>query len=267
MLPGFVFILFLIPVITSSLLDLQQRRANELIAEQLLAQEQAQKDAAEKIYLLGKFDPSQDSDFAPVPDEYDIGGYQMYLRKETLAAFEDMAEKADEDGVELKIASATRNFDYQKKLWDDKWEGVTLVDGQNLAKTMPDGIERFGTILEYSAAPGTSRHHWGTEIDINDANVPYFNTADGEKVYDWMTQNAMNFGFCQTYTLKGEGERENGYSEEKWHWSYLPLSRGFTQDYKRLITDADISGFDGDQYGSYFNLIPNYVLSINPACR
>ena len=260
-LPGVVFILFLIPVITSSLLDLQQRRANEII----LAQEQAKKDAQEKIYLLGKFDPSVDPDFLQVPEEYDIGGYTMYLRKETLGAFEDMAEKADEDGVELKIASATRNFDYQKNLWNNKWTGVTLVDGQDLSKSIPDGEERFEKILEYSAVPGTSRHHWGTEIDINDANVPYFNTEQGEKVYEWLEDNASQFGFCQTYTLKGT-DRPTGYNEEKWHWSYLPLSRGFTQDYKRLITDTDISGFDGDQYVANFNIIPKYVLSINPDC-
>ena len=81
-----------------------------------------------------------------------------------------------------------------------------------------------------------------------------------------MEDNAMNFGFCQTYTPKGP-DRPTGYNEEKWHWSYLPLSRQFTKDYARLITPADISGFDGDQYVPQMNLIQDYVLDINPACR
>ncbi len=96
-----------------------------------------------------------------MPDKYNIGGYKMYLRKETLTAFIKMAEKAKEDGVVLKIISATRNFNYQKSLWDKKWTGYTLVEGKDLSKSIPDGLERFKKILEYSAAPTTSRHHWG----------------------------------------------------------------------------------------------------------
>ena len=260
-LPASVFILLLIPMITSSLLDLKQKKANELILEQ----QRAEKEAEEKIYLLGKFDQSQREDFAPVPAEYNIAGYKMYLRKETLQAFEDMAKAAMKDNVKLNIASATRNFDYQKDLWNKKWTGVTLVDLQDLSKSIPNGLDRFKKILEYSAVPGTSRHHWGTDIDINGATPEYFETEKGKKVYDWLTKNAPSFGFCQTYTLKGS-IRPTGYNEEKWHWSYLPLSRTFTEEYKNLIKDSDISGFNGDEYVSTENLISNYVLSINPNC-
>ena len=169
------------------------------------------------------------------------------------------------DGVDLKIASATRNFDYQEDLWNKKWEGTTLVDGKKLPRTIPGGLERFEKILEFSAVPGTSRHHWGTEIDVNDANPEYFNTEKGEKVYTWLLQNASSFGFCQPYTAKGT-DRTTGYNEEKWHWTYLPLSREFTQEYKNLIQDSDINGFDGDEYVPTLNLINDYVLGINPDC-
>ncbi|MDR3519345.1 MAG: M15 family metallopeptidase [Candidatus Pacebacteria bacterium] len=255
-LPAAVFILFLIPAVTSSLLDLRQRQENEIIAAQLLAQQQAEAKAAEKIYLLGQFDPSQRSDFTVVPANYDIGGYTMYLRQETLSAFLEMAAAAQKDGVDLKIASATRNFDYQKNLWNNKWNA--------LPKSMSD-LEKFQNVLEYSAVPGTSRHHWGTEIDFNNANPQYFNTEEGKEVYNWMSQNAWEYGFCQTYTAKGP-DRPTGYDEEKWHWSYLPLSIGFTEDYKNLVTEADIKGFDGDQFVAQANLIQNYVLGINPKC-
>ncbi len=260
----------LIPYLIFSISAYKQAEQNKIYYQKFLAQEQAiqqaKADAAEKIYLTGKFDESVDPRFAVVPAQYDIGGYTMYLRKETLAAFEAMAAAAEKDGVEITIASATRNFEYQKNLWNNKWTGASLENGVNLAKTIPDGLERFKEILEYSAVPTTSRHHWGTEIDINDANIEYFNTPVGEKVYEWMEDNAMNFGFCQTYTPKGP-DRPTGYNEEKWHWSYLPLSRQFTKDYARLITPADISGFDGDQYVPQMNLIQDYVLDINPACR
>jgi LAS superfamily LD-carboxypeptidase LdcB len=215
--------------------------------------------------LLGKFDPSEREDFVTVPAEYNVAGYKSYLRKETMDAFEDMAEAADKDEVELNIASATRNFDYQKDLWDKKWEGITLVDGGKLPKTVPDEFLRFEKILEYSAVPGTSRHHWGTDIDIDSAIPEYFNTKKGEKIYDWLVLNAPSFGFCEPYNQK-DIARPSGYNEEKWHWSYMPLSKQFTEDYKKLITDSDIKGFDGDEHVPNFNLINNYVEDINPEC-
>lgn len=250
-------------------MDLRQKQENEAIAKaELAAKKAAEKalaDAKEKIYLMGKFDPTQREDFAPIPAKYNIAGYKIYLRKEALQAFVDMAENAEKNGIELNATSATRNFDYQKDLWNNKWEGITLVEGKDLSKSIPDGQERFQKILKYSAVPGTSRHHWGTDIDINGVDPKYFDTAEGEKVYEWLKENAPLFGFCQTYNEKG-AERISGYNEEKWHWSYLPLSKNLTKEYANLIKDSDITGFDGDQYVGSENLIKNYVLSINPDC-
>ncbi|MES3031679.1 MAG: M15 family metallopeptidase [Patescibacteria group bacterium] len=260
-LPLLAFIFLLIPVATSSLLDFEQKKADQLALEK----ERLQKEAEQKIYLMGRFDPAERKDFVAVPTAYSIAPYQMYLRKETLNAFIDMAGAAHKDKINLNIASATRNFEYQKNLWNNKWNGVTLVEGKDLSKSIPDGTMRFEKILEYSAAPGTSRHHFGTDIDINGATPEYFETEKGKKVYEWLTENAPLFGFCQTYNLKGNS-RPTGYNEEKWHWSYLPLARDLTEQYKNLIKDADIAGFDGDEYVSSLDLINNYVLSINPDC-
>ncbi|KKR01985.1 MAG: Peptidase M15B and M15C DD-carboxypeptidase VanY/endolysin [Candidatus Nomurabacteria bacterium GW2011_GWF2_40_31] len=246
-------------------MDLRQKKENEEIEQRILKAEQALKEAKVKVYLLGKFDPAERKDFAPVPEKYNIGGYKMYLRKETLNAFLKMREAAEADGVELKIASAARNFDYQKDLWNKKWTGYTIVDGEDLSKSISDGRERFKKILEYSAVPSASRHHWGTDIDINNANPKYFEGETGGKVYDWLVKNAKDFGFCQTYNLKGEN-RPTGHNEEKWHWSYLPLARTFTEEYKNLVKEKDISGFEGGEFVEGEDLIKNYVLSINPDC-
>ena len=260
-LPVAVLILLCIPIATSSLLDLEQKRENEL----LLEQERIQKEAELKIYLMGKFEPAERKDFSLIPEKYNVGGYGMYLRTETLDAFSQMANQAEQDGVNLRIASATRNFTYQKSIWENKWTGVAYVDGENLTKSIPNGLERFKKILEYSSVPGTSRHHWGTDIDINNANLSYFGTKEGKKVYEWLVNNAWMFGFCQPYNLKGS-ERLTGYNEEKWHWSYLPLAQNFTQEYKNLIKTEDINGFLGAEYGPGINLISDYVLGINPEC-
>ena len=261
--------LILFPYFTSDFLDLRQKQENVENQQRLLREQEAikkaKKEAEEKIYLMGKFDPLVREDFALVPKEFNIGGYKMYLRKETLSAFEGMAKAAMKDGIELNITSATRNFDYQKEIWNNKWTGATLVDGKDLSKSVLDGRERFEKILEFSAVPGTSRHHFGTEIDINSVTPKFFETPEGEKVYAWLKVNAPLFGFCQTYNEKGSN-RMSGYSEEKWHWSYLPISRTLTQDYPNLIKEEDIKGFLGDEYAAGENLIKNYVLSINPDC-
>ncbi|OGI94345.1 hypothetical protein A3A03_03340 [Candidatus Nomurabacteria bacterium RIFCSPLOWO2_01_FULL_40_18] len=263
-----IFVIFL-PYFTTDFLDLRQQQENEENHQRFLREqraiEQAKKDAEEKIYLMGKFDSAKREDFILIPKEYTLGSNKMYARKETYVAFLEMRKSALFQDVDLRVVSATRNFDYQKELWNNKWNGKTLVNGKDLSKSIPDGLERFEKILEFSAAPGTSRHHWGTDLDINGVSPTYFDTKEGKIQYEWLVQNAPLFGFCQVYNQRDEN-RPAGYSEEKWHWSYLPLSRTFTQDYERLIKETDITGFDGDEYAPYLNLIQNYVLSINPEC-
>lgn len=266
--PFIALAIFLILIIFSSLLSLEKKRKDEIIYQEKIALELAQRkiwEGKEKEYLMGKFDPSINENFILIPEQYTLGGDKMYLRKETFNAFLKMEEAYNKDTVDLKIASATRNFDYQKDFWNSQWSGIKIVKGQNLAESFPDGLERFKKILEYTAVPGTSRHHWGTEIDINDSNLQYYESEKGQKEYEWLTQNAPLFGFCQTYNLKGSS-RPEGYNEEKWHWSYLPLAKVFTEEYKNLIKEEDVNGFLGDQYVPGQDLINRYVLSINPDC-
>lgn len=265
-LPVITLVLLCIPIIASSFLDLKQKKANKIIEQKLLQEKQIEaEEAEEKIYLMGKFDPAQREDFVLIPGEYTNVENEMYLRKETLNAFLKMRGAAEKNKVNLKIASAARNFDYQKNIWNNKWTGFTPVNGKDLSKSILNELERFKKILEYNAAPGTSRHHWGTDIDINNANPSYFKTEKGKEVHEWLAQNAHRFGFCQPYNLKKNG-RKAGYNEEKWHWSYLPLAKTFTQKYKKLIKNEDINGFLGDEYVSREDLISNYVLGINPDC-
>lgn len=269
----FLALIILIPYFTSHFLAQRQKKEiaenqQKLLKEELVKmdiEERARREKERKIYLMGKFDPDLREDFILVSPEYNLSGNKIYLRKETWTAFLEMAQVAHNDKIELKIASATRNFNYQKDLWENKWTGVKTVRGKDLSKSILNELERFKKILEYSAAPGTSRHHFGTDIDINNAEPEYFNSPKGSKEYDWLVNNAYKFGFCQTYNKKGES-RKIGYNEEKWHWSYLPLSQTLTQEYKNLIKNEDIKGFLGDKYVQDFDLINDYVLSINPEC-
>lgn len=271
------FLIFIsLPIFTSSLLDFEEGRINEINYQKLLQEQLVQKEAEEraekKIYLMGNFDFNTREDFALIPIEYTTNQSKMYLRKEALDAFLKMRDAALEEKIDLKIASATRNFIYQKNIWNNKWNGVTLVNGKNLSKSIPNSLERLKKILEYSATPGTSRHHWGTDIDLNDANPEYFEGKIGKNVYEWLEKNASSFGFCQPYNLKKSSMNNSlpagrqGYNEEKWHWSYLPLAKTFTEEYKNLVKNEDIKGFLGDENVVGEDLINNYVLGINPDC-
>jgi len=216
--------------------------------------------SVDKNYLLGKFDPAAHPQFSKLSDEHTQGSAKGgYLRKETYEAFIKMSEAARNEGVELMIISATRNFESQKRIWENKWEGRTLVEGRNLT-TVNDPKERARLILLYSSMPSTSRHHWGTDMDLNSLENSYFESGQGLKIYQWLTDHSAEYGFCQPYTSKAGGR--TGYEEEKWHWSYLPLSGVFLEEYSKKVTYKDIKGFAGSNVAPSINVIKNYVLGV-----
>ncbi|PPK88660.1 LAS superfamily LD-carboxypeptidase LdcB [Neolewinella xylanilytica] len=217
-------------------------------------------------YLTGKFDPAVNEAFVRVADTYTDGDPYL-LHEATYAAFQRMHAAALEDGVRLRIVSATRNFDRQKQIWEAKWNGQRLLEGTEKAdEVYPDPADRARAILRYSSMPGTSRHHWGTDIDLNALNNGYFDEGEGKQVYDWLTAHAADYGFCQPYTAKGS-ERPNGYEEERWHWSYLPLATQLTDYAAEALADADISGFAGAEAAPRIEVVKNYVLGVNPRCK
>ncbi len=216
----------------------------------------------DKNYLLGRFNPETDGRFEKIPAEYSPGSANGgYLRKEVLQAFAKMRQAAKNDGVTLTIVSATRNFQRQKSIWESKWTGKTLVEGQDVSR-INDSAARAKIILRFSAMPGTSRHHWGTDMDLNDLEDAYFQTQEGKKVYAWLIANAPRFGFCQPYTSKLNSNR-TGYEEEKWHWSYLPLSSELLKQYVQSVDANDLNGFKGSTTAEAIEVIKRYVAGVS----
>ncbi len=215
-------------------------------------------------HLLGHIDPVADANFSRVAKPY-ASRDGLYLLDEVYRAFVRMRQAAKKDGVSLVIVSATRSFNAQKRIWERKWTGARLADGRNLAKTIPDPIARARIILRYSSMPGTSRHHWGTDVDINSVDNAYFASPKGRKVFAWLAANAGGFGFCQTYPARGN-DRPQGYEEEPWHWSYCPVAKRYLEQYVQKVTYDDIRGFKGSNTATQLDVIANYVLTINPKC-
>ncbi len=208
-----------------------------------------------KKFLLGKVNQRQDSDFIEIAPQHTP--YKLRLLKETYSAFISMYEAAKKDGIELKIISAARTYNDQCLHWNAKWKKLTPHPDLN------DDLKKTLYLLRYCSLPGISRHHWGTEIDLNSLKPSYFETQTGKKVYDWLLQNANSFGFYQPYTSRTSPNRAKGFFEEKWHWSYRPLSAPFLVKYKELVTPDDITGFTGDNTVKHLNL-NEWLNSINP---
>ncbi len=215
--------------------------------------------------VMGKFDHSANPDFVKISSKHaDRAG--LYLQREAYQKFKEMYEAAMRDGIQLKIRSATRNFNYQKDIWERKWTGQTRVGGQNLAKSIADPTRRAKKILRYSSMPGSSRHHWGTDIDLNSFENSWFASGKGLALYKWLQNNASRYGFCQVYTNKVK-DRRSGYEEEKWHWSYIPLASGYTEFARLHLKATDFSGFKGAKAAGKVDIVGKYVLGIARNCH
>lgn len=234
----------------------------------------AQESKINTEYLSGKYNPAKIASFKIVPPEY-ASQENLYLHQEALHAFIRMSEEAKKAGFSIYVISATRDFNSQKYIWESKFNGSRLVEGKNLKATIPDEKKRTLKILDYSSMPGTSRHHWGTDIDIgysrNAAGMltnQAYESGEGLRFYLWLEENAARFGYCQPY--KNSPERRNkrkmrGYQEEKWHWSYKPLAVTYWRQYKENSDKLTPLGFAGSKSGQEVYL--DYVQNIHEDCQ
>lgn len=149
-------------------------------------------------------------------------------------SFLAMRDAAAAAGLDLAAASSFRDFDRQLHIWNAKWRGERpLLDraGQRLDAAALDEAARIDAILCWSALPGGSRHHWGTDCDLIDAAalpegyrvqlVPEEYAPGGvfERLAPWLDENMARFGFYRPYASTGCGA-----GVEPWHVSYWPVA-------------------------------------------
>lgn len=154
------------------------------------------------------------------------------MHPEALEAFLEMKEAANKDGIRMNVFSSFRDFKAQSRIWNLKCQGKRpLYDraGRPLHHSALNGKELVETILIWSALPGASRHHWGTDVDLV-GRVPqgyqvellpheYEENGIFGELNRWMSENLHRFGFFRPYR-----EDLGGVSVEPWHVSYAPLS-------------------------------------------
>ena len=211
-----------------------------------------------KDILLGKFLPSTDSNYVVIPEDMSTHK-DAYCHREAFEAYLAMRDSALKEGITLTIVSATRTFDRQREIWERKWNGQLTTGNRQQANDTTLDISKIRSIMRYSSMPGTSRHHWGTELDFVSVETEYWIEGEGLRIYNWLCANAHKFGFFQPYTAD---PTRTGYAEERWHWSYRPLSELYLKAYEQTITPADITGFSGSYLVDSLGIIQSHVLGV-----
>lgn len=206
--------------------------------------------------LLGKGNPSLTQG----------SGYK--LRPEAALAFEHMKTAAKADGIALKIVSSYRNYAHQNRIWEGKYKRFNL---SGLSPTT--AIQK---IIEYSTIPGTSRHHWATDLDIidgypnvtGDVLVPSKFHGNGPfcALKEWMEVHAATYDFYLVYTDK---PGRKGFKYEPWHYSYAPLAIPYLKEYraldiKQLLQANKLVGSEHFTEEFIDQYITKNILDINP---
>ncbi len=163
-----------------------------------------------------------------------VGAGPLRLHPAAIAPWEGLQVAALRDGLQLQAVSGFRDFDRQRQIWNAKCRGERPVldrSGQDVDVAQLAPRERIETILLWSALPGASRHHWGSELDIIDlaqwpAAQPWrleaVDFAAGgccAPLDAWLAEHAVRFGFYRPYARD-----EGGIQPEPWHLSYAPVS-------------------------------------------
>jgi LAS superfamily LD-carboxypeptidase LdcB len=145
-----------------------------------------------------------------------------------------MRNEAALAGIDLTIVSAFRDFNHQLAIWTAKFNGERpLLDGAGVPINHAELYESalIDAILIWSALPGASRHHWGSDVDVIDAaalpagaraQLTPAEFAPGgcfQRLSGWLDSNMGRFGFFRPYATDRGGVRP-----EPWHLSYAPVS-------------------------------------------
>lgn len=198
-------------------------------------------------------------------------GKDYKLLPEVAKQFELMKSEAQKAGFKIHVVSSYRNYTYQNGIWERKYKA-------NQAKKI-GAKQNVDKIIEYSTIPGTSRHHWGTDLDIIDAtkgipsdplNEKHFNVGGSmHKFKLWLDENASKYGFYLVYT---DNVNRKGFKYEPWHFTYKAISKPMLNEYKKLnikkvLQENKLLGSDNFTDDFIEKYTKENILDINPVIK
>jgi LAS superfamily LD-carboxypeptidase LdcB len=180
------------------------------------------------------------------------------LHRDVVEPFLQLKGEARKADFDLQILSGFRSFEQQLSIWNRKATGNLAVLNSD---AVPLDIERLSerdlvfSILRWSALPGASRHHWGTDLDVYDEAarpegyeielIPEEVDAGGmfAPLHEWLDQRIVDriaCGFFRPY----DRDRQ-GVAPERWHVSYVPAAAAYerqltTELLRETIEKSDI---------------------------
>jgi LAS superfamily LD-carboxypeptidase LdcB len=161
----------------------------------------------------------------------DLADLGCAVHAHVAAPFAALRRAAAAAGFDLAPVSAFRDFARQLAIWNGKYETSALPPAQ-----------RIPAILQWSAVPGLSRHHWGTDFDLIDRKalppgyrvslVPpeYAPGGPFHALSEWLEAHAARFGFFRPY----RGIR-SGVQPEPWHFSFAPTAEDARRSYRPAV--------------------------------
>ncbi len=155
------------------------------------------------------------------------------LQRDAATALLGLSAAARADGIELGVVSGYRDLQAQVAVWNAKFRGERrLLDrrGIEVERARLSDREAIDAILIWSALPGASRHHWGTDVDIIDrAAMPpgyrpqltreEFTGGVFTRLSAWLDEHSSRFGFFRPYSRD-----RGGIMPEPWHLSFAEIA-------------------------------------------
>lgn len=192
-----------------------------------------------------------------------------------------MRDAALRAGFDLVPVSSFRDFGRQRAIWNAKFRGERPAqdrDGRPVDMAALDAGARVDVILLWSALPGASRHHWGTDVDVADGrvmaagHVPRLEVDEFRRggpfaaLSGWLGAHMRRYGFYRPYTRRGRGVQP-----EPWHLSYAPVARAAVKRVTlpllaRAITGAGVEG-EAEILARLHAIRKRYVLDVDAPPR
>lgn len=204
-----------------------------------------------------------------------------YLHANIVNDFVALQSAAASAGFDLCIASSFRDFNRQSAIWNAKFSNQRVVLNkaqQAVELNSLSDIEKCTAIMLYSALPGASRHHLGTDLDIFDKGAvsddyelqltpdEYQHGGPFAELSQWLDTYLAEFGFYRPYQ-----HDLGGVAPELWHISHIAQSEQLMRHLSvevlhNCIKESDLLGKDAI-LTHLPALYERFVLNVSPPAK